>query len=173
MGTFLELAHDRYSVRKISSRPVEEEKIEKIIEAGIVAPTATNAQPIRIFVLKSQEAKELLMKATSFPFVKSAPVNIVVGSCEGEAWVRPFDGKNYADVDASIVATHIMMEIHDLGLGSTWCGFFDPEKMKEEFPEMKGCELIALFPVGYPEEDSVPARKHTEYRDREELVREF
>ena len=171
MKTFLELAHDRYSVRKISSRPVEEEKIEKIIEAGVIAPTATNAQPVRIFVLKTPEAKEKLLKATSFPFVKTAPISIIVGSCSSEAWVRPFDGKNYSDIDASIVATHIMMEIHDLGLGSTWCGFFDPEILKREFPEMKGYELIALFPVGYPEEDSVPAAKHTVYRD--DMVKEF
>ncbi len=87
MKTFLELAHDRYSVRKISSRPVEEEKIEKIIEAGVIAPTATNAQPVRIFVLKTQEAKEKLLKATSFPFVKTAPVSIIVGSCSSEAWL--------------------------------------------------------------------------------------
>ena len=165
MKDFLELAHDRYSVRKISKRPVEQEKLDKIVEAGYIAPTATNAQPVRIFVIQSEEAKKKLDENVVFGFVKDAPAAIIVGSAEDEAWVRPFDKLNYADIDASIVATHIMLEIHDLGLGSTWCGYFDQEKIKKAFPETEGYNLIALFPVGYPEEDSEPAAKHTEYRE--------
>lgn len=117
---FLQLAHDSYSVRKISSRSVEQEKIDKIIEAGRIAPTAVNNQPFKLFVLKSPEALAKLDGAHHFPFVKSAPVVIIVGSKKDEAWVRPFDGLNYADIDASIAATQIMLAIHDQGLGSTW-----------------------------------------------------
>ena len=170
MNDFLELAHDRYSVRKISSRPVEQEKIDKIIEAGRIAPTAVNNQPFKLFVLKSPEALAKLDGAHHFAFVKSAPVVIIVGSKKDEAWVRPFDGLNYADIDASIAATQIMLAIHDQGLGSTWCGYFEPDKIKAEFPEMQDYNLIALFPVGYIEEGSVPSKSHTEFRPDEEMI---
>ena len=90
-----------------------------------------------------------------------------------EAWVRKFDNYNFADVDASIVATHMMLEIADLGLGTTWVGHFDEPLLKEEFPEMKDYELIAIFPVGYPAEDAKPAERHNIRRNVEEAVAYF
>lgn len=76
--------------------------------------------------------------------------------------MRPFDKKNFADVDASIAATHIMLAIEDLGLGTTWVAHFDAPKLKELFPEMADYELVAIFPVGYPAEDAAPSPRHTE-----------
>lgn len=173
MKDFLTLAHDRYSVRKISSRPVEREKLEKIIEAGLIAPTAANRMPAKVFLFTSKEAKEKLDSVHHFPFVKSAPAVFVVAAVPDTAWVRPFDRKNFADVDASIVATQMMLEIHDLGLGSTWCGYFDEAKLKELFPELKGLDLIALFPVGYIEEGCEPAEAHEKYLPMNEFFKEF
>ncbi len=173
MKDFLELAHDRYSVRKISSKPVEREKLEKILEAGLIAPTAANKQPFRIFLFTSPEAKEKLDQCHSFPFVKSAPAVFIVAGVQEEGWVRRWDGHNFTDVDASIVATSMMFAIHDLGLGSTWCGAFDEGKVKELFPELDGLTLIAMFPVGYIDEGAEPAPFHTVYRDRGEMFKEF
>ena len=67
----------------------------------------------------------------------------------------------------------MMLEIHDLGLGSTWCGHFDAEKVKQLFPETAGYNLIAMLPIGYIAEDAEPSRNHTTYRDREELVKVY
>lgn len=173
MKDFLELAHERYSVRKFSDKPVEQEKIDRILEAGKVAPTAVNFQPFKLFVFKSDDALSKINDAHSFPFVKEAPVIIVVGSDKETAWVRHFDGMNYADVDASIVATHIMLAIHDEGLGSTWCGHFDQAKVKSIFPETEKYNLIAMFPVGYIADDAAPAKTHTVYKSDDELVKVY
>lgn len=168
---FLELARERYSCRQLSNRKVEKEKLDKIIEAGILAPTATNAQPYKIWIIESDEAKEKLAKANRYQF--GAEVFFVVGAKKDTAWVRKFDNYNFADVDDSIVATHMMLEIADLGLGTTWVGHFDEPLLKEEFPEMKDYELIAIFPVGYPAEDAKPAERHNIRRNVEEAVAYF
>jgi len=173
MKDFLELAKARYSVRQLSGRPVEQEKIDAILEAGIAAPTAANRQPYHIWVVTSEEARAKLAKANRMPFVQAAPVNFIIGADPAPAWVRPSDGKNFADVDASIVATQMMLEIHDLGLGSTWVGFFDEPAMKEEFPEMKDYDLIAILPAGYPEETAEPRESHFVRRGRDEAVTEL
>lgn len=107
-------------------------------------------------------------QTTSFIF--GAPVAFVVGSKADAAWVRPFDEKNFADVDASIAATHMMLEIEALGLGTTWVGYFDAPKLKELFPEMADYELVAIFPVGYPAEDAKPSARHAERMGVEKLA---
>ena len=64
--------------------------------------------------------------------------------------MRKYDGKNGADVDAAIVGTHIMLAASDLGLGNVWVGSFDPARIKADFPETEGYEVVCLFPVGVP-----------------------
>ena len=173
MKDFLQLASDRYSVRKFANKEVEQEKIDKIIEAGIKAPTSCNSQPFKVWVAKSAEAKNKVGKSSSAPFVHEAPVLIVVGAKTKEGWVRGVDNKNFADIDASIVATHIMLSVHDLGLGTTWIGHFDEKLLKQEFDEMKEYSLIAIFPVGYIADDCVPSKMHTEYKDYEAIIKEL
>lgn len=173
MNDFLTLSHERYSVRKFSDKTVPDEMIEKIIEAGLAAPTAVNYQPVRLWSLRSREAIEKFLSCTKFEFFKNIEAIIVVGGKLDEAWVRPADKRNFADVDATIVATHIMLEIADLGLGSTWIGHFDAPKLKNLFPDMGSCELVAAFPIGYPADDCEPSPRHTQRRSTEELVKEL
>lgn len=167
---FLNFAHERYSCRSFTNQPVEQEKIDKIIEAGRVAPTAVNYQPAKIWVFQSPEALEKLRQTTPFPFVKQASVVFVVGGDPNQAWVRHFDEKNFVDVDSSIIATHMMLEIQDLGLGTTWVGHFDADKLAALFPEMQGYNLTAMFPVGYPAENAKPANTHTIYKPLDKMI---
>ena len=166
--SFMELAKDRYSVRKFSDKAVEQEKIEQILEAAIVAPTACNNQPFKVWVIESEEALAKMREVTPCHF--DAKVIFAVGGNKEEGWVRKLDQKSFVDVDASIVATQMMLAIHDLGLGTTWVGWFDNDKLMERFPEMKDYSVVALFPVGYPAEDAAPAEMHTKYRPYEELI---
>ena len=168
MKDFLDLARARYSCRKFSDRPVEKEKLDKILEAAAAAPTAKNLQPWRVWVLQSEGAMEKARATTRCHF--DAPAILAVGAYAPEAWVRPFDERNFGDVDASIVATQIMLEVQDLGLGTTWVGYFDAPKMKEAFPEMADYDLIALFPIGYPAPDAVPAAMHDQRKPLSETV---
>ena len=166
---FLELAKARFSCRKMSDKPVEEEKLNQIIEAGIVAPTAKNNQPYKIWVIKSKEAMEKLKQATNFTF--GANVVLAVGGKKSDAFVRPSDNENFAIVDATIVATHLMLAVQDSGLATTWVGMFDAPKLKELFPEMQDYELVALFPIGYAASDAAPSPRHGQRRQKEEAVK--
>ena len=160
---FLSLAHERYSCRRFDSTPVEQEKIDKIIEAAIAAPTAVNYQPYKIWIIQKPEDIEKIAQTTPYTF--HAPMFFAVGGNPNEAWVRKYDGKNFVDVDASIVASHMMLEIQSLGLGTTWVGSFDEARLKELFPTMDGYHIIALFPTGYPAGNAHPSKLHTTRKD--------
>ena len=147
------------------------EKIDKIIESAIVAPTAVNYQPFKIWIIRTPEDIEKVAQTTPYTF--HAPMIFAVGGNVDEAWVRKYDSKNFVDIDAAIVATHMMLEIQDLGLGTTWVGSFDEEKLKELFPAMAGYNIIALFPTRYPAENAHPSKLHTTFRDKNLLVEDL
>ena len=168
MTDFLALAQERYSCRKFSDKPVESEKIEQVLAAAVCAPTAVNKQPWHAWVVTDADAVARINETTRFGF--GAKVIIVVGAAADEAWVRKSDGRNFADVDASIVATQIMLEVQDLGLGTTWVGHFDAPALAEALPELAGYDLIALFPIGYPDPAYQPAPGHTASKGKDELV---
>ena len=166
---FLQLSEARYSLRKFSDRPVEAEKLAAILEAGRNAPTAHNLQPQRIFVLRSPEALEKADACTAAHF--HPPVILVVAYDPEAAWKRETDGKNHGEIDASITATQMMLEAADLGLGTTYVGMFEPEKLLAAFPEMAGLCPIAMLPLGYPAEGTHPSRLHADRKPLEELVK--
>lgn len=168
MSDFLTLARERYFCRKFSDAPVEPEKIDALIAAAVAAPTAVDKQPWHAWIIQSPDALETVRENTPYGF--GAPLIVAVGAKEDEAWVRSFDGRNFADVDASIVATHIMLAAYSLDLGSTWVGKFDAGALKQAFPQMQGYDLIALFPLGYPADDAEPAPRHTMRKPADELV---
>ena len=169
--TFLELAKARYSCRRLTDKSIEPEKIERILQAAVAAPTAKNIQPYKIWKLSSADAMDKLKQTTKFTF--GAEVALVVGVKYDEAFVRPFDKVNFAQIDGAIVATHIMLAVQDEGLGTTWVGYFDAPKLQELFPEMKDYELIAIFPIGYPSEKAKPFKPHWERRSIEDAVTEL
>lgn len=145
---FMALVQERYSCRAFKGTPVPQEMIDQILEAARVAPTAANKQPVHVWVVKSQEGLAKLSGATDYTY--GAPVVFMVGAKPEDAWVRKYDGKNGAEVDAAIVGTHIMLEASALGLGNVWVGSFDPAVIQAEFPETAGYEVVCLFPVGIP-----------------------
>ena len=165
---FLTLSKQRYSCRAMSDQKVEQEKIEKILEAANAAPTAVNKQPFHIWFTDKEEDIEKIKQTTNMIFYAS--LFFVVGAKADEAWVRKYDQRNFADVDAAIVATHMMMEIEDLGLSTTWVGHFDAPKFKELFPQCADYDLVAMFPVGYASDEAKPAGLHYKRKDIKDLV---
>ena len=165
---FATLSAERYSLRKFSDRPIEQEKLDAVLEAGRNAPTAHNLQPQRIFVLRSPEALEKADSCAGSHF--HPPVILVVAYDAEAAWKREGDGKNHGEIDAAIAATQMMLQAADLGLGTTYVGMFDPEKLLAAFPEMAGLTPIALLPIGYPAENAHPSRLHADRKPLEELV---
>lgn len=165
---FQALSTARYSLRKFSAQPVEQEKLDLILEAGRSAPTAHNYQPQRIFVLRSPEALEKADACMGSHF--HPPVILAVAYAPSVSWKRETDGKDHGEIDAAIAATQMMLQAADLGLGTTYVGMFEPEKLLAAFPEMAGTFLIALLPLGYPAESAHPSRLHTERKPLRELV---
>ena len=168
--SLMELLEKRYSVRSYDKRPVEEEKLQKILEAGRLAPTAKDQQPQRIYVVKSAEMLEKLGSVTKMTY--GAPVVLVFAYDTEVEWQNPFEeGFTSGPQDVSIVATHVMLEATELGLGTVWCGWFDPKKVRRvlEIPENE--KLALLMPVGYPAENSVPSPRHTDRLPLEDTVK--
>ncbi|SHK87725.1 Nitroreductase [Anaerocolumna jejuensis DSM 15929] len=156
-----ELINTRYSVRKFSDKPVEKDKLDKILEAGRIAPTAGNRQPQRIVVIQSKEAFEKMKRCTPCHF--NAPLLLLL--CYDKAVENNNhygDKRPYGQVDASIVLTHIMLEAHNLGLGTVWVGLFNPELLREYFHIPASYEILGLMPMGYPAQDAAPGKMHGE-----------
>ena len=167
---FAKLAAERYSLRKFSDRPVEAEKLSAVLEAGRNAPTAHNQRvPLAERRARAMEALEKVDGCTGAHF--HPPVMLLVAYDPEAAWKREDDGKNHGEIDAAIAVTQMMLQAADLGLGTTYVGMFDPEKLHAAFPELAGLTPIALLPMGYPAEGAHPSRLHTDRKPLEELMR--
>ncbi len=143
---FMELAKRRCSVRAYEDRKVEPEKLERILEAARIAPTAKNLQPVKLLAVQSGEGLEKVGKAAN---IYGAPLAIIVCADHQRAWTRPFDSKRSTDIDASILTDHMMLEATELGLGSVWICFFRPDVLREEFSLPEHLEPVNILAVGY------------------------
>ena len=166
---FMELAAQRYSVRKFSDAPVEPEKLSAVLEAGNVAPTAKNLQPQRIYVLSSAEALEKVDGLTRCRF--GAPVVLLIAYDADEDWKNPLEeGIHAGQQDASIVATHIMLAATEAGLGTCWVNLFPNSQANEAFDLPESIVPVLLMPIGYAALDAKPSRLHDERKPLEETV---
>lgn len=143
---FLEIAKKRYACRKYGNKKVEKQKLDKILEAAHVAPTGGNCQPVSLIVVQEEEGLNKIGKAAN---IYKAPLAILVCSSADKAWTNPYSGKKLTDIDASILTDHMMMEATDLGLGSVWICWFDPEVLRKEFNIPDSLEVINILAIGY------------------------
>lgn len=143
---FLQLAKKRYSVRNYLPRKVEEEKLFKILEAGRVAPTGANRQPQRLIVIREAAGLEKLKKAAN---VYGVPLVVIVCADHNATWKRHYDRKDIADIDASIVTDHMMLQATELDLGTLWVCHFNPEVLKKEFDIPESLEPVNILGIGY------------------------
>lgn len=165
---FLTLAESRYSVRKYCNTPLTKEHIELILKASHLAPTGCNNQPQRILVMNTPESVSKLRDITRSHF--DAPTAMLVCYNKDESWVRKYDGAMCAPVDAAIVATHMMLEAHEIGVGTCWVMSFDPDAMRKAYNIPSNLEPYALLVMGYPHPDSKPFDMHSSYRPIDEVV---
>jgi nitroreductase len=158
---FLGLAKMRESVRSYTNRAVDKEKLQKILEAGRVAPTGANRQPQRFVVIQGDEGMARLKKAAN---TFHAPLVILVCADHKASWKRSYDRKDIADIDASIATTHMMLQATELGLGSVWICHFDPAVVKTEFKLPDHVEPVNILAIGYADGPAKPADRHQEER---------
>ncbi len=166
---FLELAAERYSVRKFSERSVEEDKLKLILEAVRLSPTAVNRQPQRVFVFRSAEALETAR--TLSPCLYGASTVLLFCYDKDTVWSHPTDHACSGEVDCAIACTHAMLEAWELGIGSCWVRFFEAEKVKAALQLPENLVPVALLPIGYAAEDAAPGPQHAASKPIDELVK--
>ena len=164
---FEKVINERFSTRSFKSDVVSDELITKILEAGRIAPTAKNKQPQKIYVVKSSDGLNKIDQVS--PCRYNAPVVLLICSDKSIAW-RSGDYSTY-EMDATIVATHMILEATNIGLNSVWVEMFDKKKTKELFNLEENIEPICLIPIGYKEDGVVPSPMHTSKKSLEEMVK--
>ncbi len=168
--TFLELAKERYSVRKFKDMPIEAEKMQAILEAGKVAPTACNNQPQKIYVVESVENRQKLASVCKCTF--DAPTILVVAYDRTRDWKnKRMPGYSSGETDAAIVCTHMMLEAWELGIGSCWVGMFSSDEVIKALGLSEDICVSALLPIGYPADDVKPLDLHYTYREDNDMVK--
>ncbi|MBD5549868.1 MAG: nitroreductase [Lachnospiraceae bacterium] len=158
---FISIAKQRYSVRKYTGKKVEPEKLEKILEAAHVAPTAANRQPVRLIAVQSEEA---LAKIGNAADIYGAPLAVIICADHNRAWTRPYDKKQTVDIDASILTDHMMLQATELGLGSVWICYFKSDVLKKEFSLPDNLEPVNILAIGYADEEPASPDRHDEMR---------
>lgn len=135
----------RKSIRAYESTLIPDEKINKILEAARLAPSAGNIQPWHFIVVKNKEKREKLSQGTFAKFLANAPI-VIVGC--GNMKSSP----KWHVVDVSIAMEHMVLEATELGLGTCWVGSFNEEEVKELLKIPEEYKVIALLAIGYPHE---------------------
>lgn len=166
VGDFEEVIRTRTAVRKFSDKPVSDEMIKRILEAGRYAPTAKNMQPQEIYVLKSKEALKKIDKAT--PCRYNAPICLLVCADKDKTW-KNGDYSTY-EMDACIVATHMMLEATNLGVDNIWIKHFDEDIVRKVFNLPASVYPVCLLPLGYRADDYAGNPLHAVRKDLSEYV---
>lgn len=166
---FLELAKNRYSCRKYDARPVEEEQLRLVLEAGRVAPSAVNFQPWHFYVIRGEENLQRLHPVYHREWFRTAPCVIVICGDHDRSWKRK-DGKDHCDIDIGIVTDHMTLQATALGLATCWVCNFDASMTGEllELPDQ--LEPMVLLPLGYPLNRADPDRHNEKRKPLSEIV---
>ncbi|HLV08742.1 MAG TPA: nitroreductase family protein [Halanaerobiales bacterium] len=156
--SFSGLVKKRYSVRNYKDIPVAKDKIFQVLEAARDAPSAVNYQPWHFIVVSDAELKSKIAETYSGDWLKKVPVIIVACGDHSISWTRK-DGKDHCDIDLGIAVEHMALAAADIGLGTCWVCAFDAQKCHEIMELPDNLEVIALLPIGYPQDEKIPAKK--------------
>jgi len=146
----LEVIYRRRSVRKYEKKPIPEEILKAILEAGRLAPTAKNLQPWHFIVVRDPEIKRKLVFTDWNNFIEEASV-VIVGCGEMD--------KKWAVVDVAIALQNMVIAAEALGLGSCWIGAFEEEEVKRALGVPDHLKVVAMITIGYPAERPEPPPK--------------
>ena len=147
---FHDIIKKRYSVRGYQSSEVEKEKLEKVLDAARLAPTAVNKQPFRFIVVETKGREDDLKRIYHADWFSEAPLVICACAVKSESWTRQ-DGRNYVEVDTAIAMDHLILAATELGLGTCWIAAFDVEAAREVLKIPDNVEPLLFTPLGYPD----------------------
>ena len=165
---FKEVVKNRYSCKKFSGRQVEKEKLEAILEAGRLAPTAKNLQEQHIYVLQKEDALAKIDAAT--PCRYGAPTVLVVAFDKNNVFTYPGGKRDSGVEDATIVATHMVLAAADEGVDSCWINFLDPDELAKALGLPENEEVLMVMDLGYAAPGSGPLPNHGSRKALDETV---
>jgi nitroreductase len=148
---FNSLIRSRESVRNYDpDRPVNKEILEKILDAGRVAPSACNYQPWKFLVISSPQVLEKVRASYNRDWFKEAPHILVILGLKNQAWNRSYDGYNSIETDIAIALTHIILAAENEGVGTCWIAAYNPVILKEALNINENQQIFGITPLGYP-----------------------
>ncbi len=152
----------RTSIRAYEDRPVEDEKIEKMLNAAMAAPTAGNKQPWKLVVIKDKQTlKTISEHFNTMKMAEHAPMAIVV--CGDMEKTFPADGRDYWVEDTSAASENLLLAAHAMGLGAVWCGIYPMQErvayLKQLLQLPENIVPLNVIPIGYPAESPAPKDK--------------
>lgn len=162
--SYFDVIEERFSCRSFTAEKISTEEIQVILKAANLAPTACNLQPQIIYVVENPALLERLEEATRFTF--NAKTIFIVCHNEDESWHRRADEKDHGIIDASIVATQMMLAATAIGIGSCFVCAFKDDKVREIIDIPSNYKINCLLPMGYPK-DILP---HNERKEIEDFV---
>ena len=170
MTRFLEIAKNRYSSREYDSRPVELEKLELILEAGRIAPSAVNFQPWHFYVIQGAGNLEKVHPVYHREWFRTAPCVLIICGDHSSSWKRKADGKDHADIDVAITVDHMTLQATELGLATCWICNFDPVQTTEVLNLPDHLEPAVILSLGYPLDAVDPDRHKSKRKPLSEIV---
>ena len=165
---FRDVVKNRYSCKKYSEIKVDRARLNVILEAGRLAPTAKNLQEQHVYVVESEENLAKIDKAT--PCRYGAPTVLVVAFDKNNVFTYPGGKRDSGIEDASIVATHLMLAAANEGVDSCWLNFFDPEALAKDLGLPENEEILMLLDLGYAVEGAGPLDNHNSRKDLDDTV---
>lgn len=177
----LETIRQRFSVRSYADKPIEDEKLNLILEAGRLAPSATNSQPWHFYVVKNKaKIKEV---GSNMPmgtglfmnsFISKVPIIIVATAGPIDLLHRAASfmvNKKWYFLDIGIALEHMVLIAWELGIGSCWVGIFNEKNVKKSLNIPKNEEVVAMLTLGYPKEGiNIPQKKR---KSLEDIIKTF
>ncbi len=159
---FIELVKRRKSVRSYDpAKKVPGEVLERILEAGRLAPSATNSQPWEFLIVSSDDMLGKIRSCYKASWFQSAPHVLVVKGSRSTAWVRSADGYNALETDLTIAMDHMILAATFEGVSTCWIAAFDPERLSAVLNLAEDEEVFAITPLGYPEKEGEGTRPKT------------
>ncbi|MCX7784865.1 MAG: nitroreductase family protein [candidate division WOR-3 bacterium] len=154
---FYDVIKNRKSVRAYKPDPIPDEVLNRILEAGRLAPSAKNIQPWKFIVVKDHNIKQALVSACrNQEFIGQAPIVICAVALEKIAWGRMGGYWSSYPVDIAIALEHIILAATNEGLGTCWIGAYDEAEVKKILRIPDDVKVIALTPLGYPAQEPAP-----------------
>lgn len=145
----LEAIRKRRSIRTYQNKAVEPEKLNRVLEAARLAPSASNRQEWRFVVVQTKSIREQLMKAASNQkFVAQAPV--VIAACADTDKHVMRCGQLCYPIDVAIAVDHMTLQAVEEGLGTCWIGAFDQAEVKRILDIPERVQIVSLLTLGYP-----------------------